>query len=151
MTEREASELDLRAAFAVYLEGAPTQVRPAELARHFATAYPRRRAATGRWSFGLTPATAWVLLLAGLLLALVVGGLIAGAAAAPGPLTIVSGRWPKMVAALVINTGLRRTSEASRTALILPMPRRCIWLANSTMRIPFFDTRPTSVTRPTCE
>ncbi len=30
-------------------------------------------------------------------------------------------------------------------------PVSCILLANSTIRIPFFAIRPTSVTRPTCE
>ena len=48
------------------------------MARHFATAYPHRGTRFGRWSFGLTPAVAWLLLLTGLLLALVVGGLVAG-------------------------------------------------------------------------
>jgi D-alanyl-D-alanine carboxypeptidase len=79
MLERDPSELDLAAAFRAYLENAPTQVRPAELAHQFATAYPHRRTALGRWGFGLTPAIAWVLFLAGLLLALVVGGLAVGA------------------------------------------------------------------------
>jgi hypothetical protein len=78
MAEREPSELDLRAAFDAYLEDAPTQVRPAELAHGFATTYPIRHSALGRWGFGQTPAFAWVLMLAALLLALVVGGLVAG-------------------------------------------------------------------------
>ena len=76
MAERDRFELDLAAALRAYAQDAPTQVRPTELARHFATAYPHRRAALGRWGFGLTPAMAWVLLLAGLLLALVVGGML---------------------------------------------------------------------------
>jgi hypothetical protein len=79
MAERDRSELDLRAAFRTYLEDAPTQVRPAELARHFAAAYPHRRSGIGRWSFGLTPAMVWLLLVTGLLLALVAGGMVAGA------------------------------------------------------------------------
>jgi hypothetical protein len=79
MAERDLSELDLASAFHSYLEDAPTQVRPAELARHFAAAYPHRRSGIGRWSFGLTPAMAWLLLVTGLVLALVVGGLVAGA------------------------------------------------------------------------
>jgi len=78
MAERDPFELDLAAALRAYLEDAPTQVRPTELARHFAVAYPHRRTVLGRRSFGLTPALAWALLLAGLLLALVVGGLLAG-------------------------------------------------------------------------
>jgi hypothetical protein len=38
MAERDPSELDLAAAFRAYLEDAPTQVRPTELAHQFATA-----------------------------------------------------------------------------------------------------------------
>ena len=78
MPERDPSELDLAAAFRAYLEEAPTEVRPTELARHFATAYPHRRAAMGPWQLRLTPAMAWLLVLAGLLLALVTGMLVVG-------------------------------------------------------------------------
>ncbi len=78
MAERDRFELDLAAAVRAYLEDAPTQVRPSELARQFASTYPHRRGLTGRLGFRLTPAMAWLLLLAGLLLALVVGGLLAG-------------------------------------------------------------------------
>jgi hypothetical protein len=78
MAERDRFELDLAAALRAYLEEAPTEVRPAELARQFAVAYPHRRPALGRWSFGLAPALLWLLLLAGLLMALVGGALIAG-------------------------------------------------------------------------
>jgi hypothetical protein len=79
MAERDLSELALAAAFRSYLEDAPTQVRPGELARHFAAAYPHRRGLIGRWGFGTALRPAWILLLVGLLLALVVGGLVAGA------------------------------------------------------------------------
>jgi hypothetical protein len=77
MAERDRFELDLAAALCAYLEDAPTEARPTELARQFATAYPHRRAAFGRWGFGLTPAVAW-LLLAALLAALVGGMLVVG-------------------------------------------------------------------------
>jgi hypothetical protein len=77
MAEREPSGLDLRAAFDAFLEDAPTQVRPAELARGLATTYPVRHGVFRRWDVGQTPAFAWVLLLVALLLALVVGGLVA--------------------------------------------------------------------------
>jgi hypothetical protein len=79
MAERDRFELDLAASLCAYAEDAPTQVRPTELARHFASAYPHRGTRFGRWSFGLTPAVAWLLILTGLLLALVVGGLMVGA------------------------------------------------------------------------
>ncbi len=79
MAERDPFELDLSAALRAYAEDAPTQVRPTELAHQFATAYPHGRTALPRWGFGRTPAMAWVLLLAGLLLALVVGSLAVGA------------------------------------------------------------------------
>jgi len=86
MLERDPSEFELAAAFRAYLEDAPTEVRPVELARHFAVAYPHRRTAPARMIFARAPAIAWVLLLAGLLLALVVGELAAGAwRTAPSP------------------------------------------------------------------
>ncbi len=78
MAERDPSELALAAAFRAYLEDAPTEVRATELAHRFASAYPHGRGLTGRLGFRLTPAMAWLLLLAGLLAALAVGGLVAG-------------------------------------------------------------------------
>ena len=79
MAERDRFELDLAAALRAYLEDAPTQVRPTELARHLATTYPRGRTAFGPWRLGPTRACAWVLLLlAGLLAAMVGGMLIVG-------------------------------------------------------------------------
>jgi Protein of unknown function (DUF4232) len=79
MAERDRFELDLAAALRTYLGDAPTEVRPTELAHQFATTYPHGRTALARWGFGRTRAMAWVLLLAGLLLALVVGSLAVGA------------------------------------------------------------------------
>jgi hypothetical protein len=76
MAERDRFELDLAAAVRAYLENAPTQVRPSELARQFATAYPHRRTALGRWGFGPTPAMPWVMLLLACLLVVVVGGML---------------------------------------------------------------------------
>jgi hypothetical protein len=78
MAERDRFELDLAAALRDYAVDAPTEVRPAELAHHFADTYPHGRSVTGRWSFGLSPALAWVLLLIGLLVALVAGTLAVG-------------------------------------------------------------------------
>jgi len=78
MPERDRFELDLAAFLRTYAEGAPTDVRPAELAHHFAAAYPRGRGVHVRWSFSPSPALAWMLLLAGLLLALVAGTLFVG-------------------------------------------------------------------------
>ena len=72
-------------------------------------------------------------------------------AAAPGPVTSVKGKWPQTVATLVISTGRSRVAAALRMASIFDCPCSCSWFANSTMRIPFFETRPTSVTSPTCE
>ena len=54
-----------------------------------------------------------------------------------------------MVALLVIKMGRNRVSEASRMASILDLPCSCSLFANSTMRIPFLETTPTSVTNPT--
>ena len=49
MAERDRFETDLADALRAYAESAPTQVRPTELARHFATAYPHRRTLFGAW------------------------------------------------------------------------------------------------------
>lgn len=78
MAERDRFELDLAAALRAYAVDAPTEVRPVEIARHFAETYPHRRGAAGRWSFGLSPALAWILLSIGLLVALVAGTLAVG-------------------------------------------------------------------------
>ena len=75
MAERDRFELDLAAALRAYLEDAPTEVRPTELARQFATAYPHRRTALGRVALRADArACAWVLLLLAALLAALVGG-----------------------------------------------------------------------------
>jgi hypothetical protein len=79
MAERDRFELDLAAALRTYLGDAPTEVRPTELAHQLATTYPHGRTALARWGFGRTQAMSWVLLLAGLLLALVVASLAGGA------------------------------------------------------------------------
>jgi hypothetical protein len=73
MAERDLSELDLRAAFRTYLEDAPTEVRPLELARHFAATYPRRRTLVGRWWPDRRVA---LIAAAALLLAVVAGALV---------------------------------------------------------------------------
>jgi hypothetical protein len=79
MAERDPFELDLAAALRAYLEEAPTEVRPTELARHFATAYPHGTTTFGPWRFAAIPRLAWVLLLgAALLVALVGGTLLVG-------------------------------------------------------------------------
>jgi hypothetical protein len=78
MAERDRFELDLATALLVYLEGAPTQVRPLELARHFAAAHPHRRAGIGHWRMVTVPRLAWILLLAALLTALLAGALSVG-------------------------------------------------------------------------
>jgi hypothetical protein len=79
MAERDLSELDLAAAFRAYLEDAPTDVWPTELAHEFAVDHPNGRTRFGRWGFRPAAAMAWVLLLVGLLLALVVASLAVGA------------------------------------------------------------------------
>jgi len=78
MAERDRFELDLAAALRAYLEEAPTEVRPTELAGHFATAYPHGTTTFGPWRFAAIPRLAWALLLAGLLAALVGGALLVG-------------------------------------------------------------------------
>ena len=82
MAERDRFELDLGTALSAYAEDAPTQVRPTELARHFATAYPHRRTAIPHWRPAPVPRLAWVLLV-GLLLALGAGALMVGSRPEP--------------------------------------------------------------------
>ena len=79
MAERDRFELDLVNALRAYAQDAPTEVRPAELARQFATAYPHGRTAIGPWRLPTDLRPAWVLLLlAGLIAALVGGALLVG-------------------------------------------------------------------------
>jgi hypothetical protein len=85
MAEQDRFELDLADALRTYAESAPTRVRSAELARHFATAYPQRRTLFGAWRpIAVARPSAWArfawlpLLLAGLLAATVGGMLIVG-------------------------------------------------------------------------
>ena len=54
-----------------------------------------------------------------------------------------------LVAAEVIKIGRSRVAAPSTMAWNLSRPCSCNVLANSTMRMPFFDTNPTSVTNPT--
>jgi hypothetical protein len=108
MAERDRFELDLAAALRTYLGDAPTEVRPTELAHQFATTYPHGRTALARWGFGRTRAMAWVLLLAGLLLALVVGSLAVGA-------------WRRDLA-VVIAPSPTSTAAPTTTASSAPLP-----------------------------
>ncbi len=78
MAERDRFELDLAAALDAYLEDAPTEVWPTELARQVATAHPRGRRASGHWGFRLAPRVAWALLLVALLASVVAGMLAVG-------------------------------------------------------------------------
>ena len=67
---------------------------------------------------------------------------------APSPVAMASGRRPRMVDTLVMRIGRRRWSDALLMASILLSPFSCFWFANSTMRIPFFATRPMSMMIP---
>ncbi len=69
-------------------------------------------------------------------------------ASEPAPPRSTSGRPPSTVAIMVITTGRRRISAALRTASWTDWPASRSWLANSTIRMPFFDIRPTSMTSP---
>jgi len=89
MAERDRFELDLGTALSAYAEDAPTQVRPTELARHFATAYPHRRTVIGRWRPVATPRLAWILLLLAVLLTAMAGGLLVVGSRPPQKLPLV--------------------------------------------------------------
>ena len=66
----------------------------------------------------------------------------------PSPVANANGSNPNMVEALVIRIGRRRCREASLMACILSSPTSCFWLANSTIRIPFFATSPINMIIP---
>src|SRR5512140_1879452 len=78
MSELDPFETRFAIAYRRYLAEAPVEADPVAVARRVAAAAPRRLGLAGFRPFGLTPAMAWVLLLAGLLLALVMGGLVVG-------------------------------------------------------------------------
>jgi hypothetical protein len=78
MTERDPFEARFAAAYADYLDGAPTEVDAAEVARTIARAQPRIRAGARFALPGLTPRLAWLLLLAALLAAFGAGALVVG-------------------------------------------------------------------------
>ncbi len=68
--------------------------------------------------------------------------------AEPGPPASTNGTAPMMVAMEVIRIGRRRTVDASTMAWCTLRPSSRSWLANSTIRMPFFAARPTSMTMP---
>ena len=78
MSELDPFETRFSAVYRRYLAEAPVEADPVAIARRAAAAGPRHWGLAGFRPFGQTPAMAWVLLLATLLLALVVGGLAAG-------------------------------------------------------------------------
>ena len=68
--------------------------------------------------------------------------------AAPGPEAITRGSMPRMNAREVIMMGLNLSLAASAAACTTSSPFSTFSLANSTIRIAFLATRPTSITRP---
>jgi hypothetical protein len=76
MAERDRFERDLGTALNAYAEDAPTQVRPTELARHFASVYPHRRTVLDPGRLLPVLRVAWLLLLAAIVLAAMVGGML---------------------------------------------------------------------------
>ena len=69
-------------------------------------------------------------------------------AAEPGPEANRRGSSPSMKASDVITIGRKRSLAAVRAACTASTPLSTSSLANSTMRMAFFATRPTSITRP---
>ena len=68
--------------------------------------------------------------------------------AEPGPPASTSGTAPTTVAIEVIRIGRRRTADDSTIASWMLRPSSRSWLANSTIRMPFFAASPTSITMP---
>ncbi len=77
MAEPDRFELDLAEALRSYAGSAPTEVRPTELARRFAAAYPRGGIMVGPWRLVALPRLAWFPLLLAVLLAVLVAGMLA--------------------------------------------------------------------------
>ena len=67
---------------------------------------------------------------------------------AAAPKDNASGRAPSDMARLVIRIGLKRCVAAWITASDFFIPFNRLWLANSTIRIPFLVTRPISMIIP---
>jgi hypothetical protein len=78
MAELDRFEARFVTAYRRYLAEAPVEVDAVAIAREVAAAAPRRHALAGFRPFGLSPALAWTVLLAGLLVALVGGALLVG-------------------------------------------------------------------------
>ena len=70
-------------------------------------------------------------------------------ASAPAPVARSSGIMPAMKANDVIKIGRNRAFAPSIAASKIDMPWSCFWVANSTMRIAFLPSNPTSMMRPT--
>jgi sugar lactone lactonase YvrE len=135
MAERDRFELDLAAALRAYLDDAPTEVRPTELARQFATAYPHGTTTFGPWRLAAIPRPAWVLLLlAALLVALVGGMLIVGSR-----LPETAPRVPPLGAALV-PTGIDvLTPETGGYARVVADGDGILWAREPGGRLVRFD------------
>ncbi len=67
---------------------------------------------------------------------------------APAPEAITNGNAPAAVASDVMTMGRRRILAASMIASSKLRPSSRNWLVNSTIRMPFFAARPTSMTMP---
>ncbi|MNY40874.1 hypothetical protein D3C86_1756500 [compost metagenome] len=68
---------------------------------------------------------------------------------APAPVPMASGSTPKPNASEVIRMGRSRSRTASTVASRRLRPCSCSWVANSTIKIAFFDASPTVVNSPT--
>src|SRR5690606_17494909 len=75
---------------------------------------------------------------------------IAWPAPAPAPVAIASGRMPKMKPSAVISTARSLCSAPDRAALAIERPSSRRSLANSTIRIAFFEASPIKSTMAIC-
>ena len=66
----------------------------------------------------------------------------------PGPLAKTSGSMPRIKASEVMTMGRKRRRAARMTAVRMSRPFSTSSLANSTIRMAFLATRPTSITSP---
>ncbi len=112
MPELDVFEARFAAAYRRYLDEVPTAVDAAAIARRLADAHPYRRAVLGSWPPVAVPRPALVLLLAGLLLAALLGSTLLVGAWRDAPISVVPPTSPSPSMAADQGTNVLATTRA---------------------------------------
>jgi hypothetical protein len=112
MPELDVFETRFTAAYRRYLDEVPTAVDAAAIARRLAVAHPHRRAVLGFWPLVAVPRPALVLLLAGLLLAALLGTTLLVGAWRDAPISVVPPTSPSPSPAADEGTNVLATTRA---------------------------------------